>query len=51
MLAFFTDCVSLFTHTFNAALRLDYFRFLIIIVVVFVSFGLFSMLSHGMRKM
>lgn len=51
MLTFFAGCVGLFSHIFAAALHLEYFRFLVIIVVVLVAFGLFAMLSRGTRKL
>lgn len=50
MLTFFSGCASLFTHIFNTACGLDFFRFLAACLVFQVGLGLFLMLYHGTRK-
>jgi hypothetical protein len=50
MLTFFSGCASLFTHIFNTACGLDFFRFLAAYLVFQVGLGLFLMLYHGTRK-
>lgn len=51
MLTFFSGCASLFTHIFNTACGLDFFRFFAVCLVFQVGLGLFLMFYHGTRKL
>ncbi len=50
MIQFFSDCSGLFTHIFNAALTLDFFRLLAGFVLFEVCLALFLLLCRGSRK-
>ena len=51
MIEFVSGCTGLFTSTFNAAVEQDFFRLLMIYLVVHLGFGLFYMAKRGARKM
>ena len=51
MIEFVSGCTGLFTSTFNAAVEQDFFRLLVIYLVVHVGFGFFYALKRGVRKM
>lgn len=50
MIQFFSDCSGLFTHTFNAALALDFFQLLAGFVLFEVCIALFLQLCRGTRR-
>lgn len=50
MLTFFTDCVGLFAGTFNAAMGIEFFRFLVLVFILQISFGLFFYIYRGSKK-
>lgn len=50
MIVFFTACCSLFTDTFNAAMTVEFFRFLAGYIALAVCYGLFLLLYKGAKK-
>lgn len=51
MIAFFTDCVGLFSRTFYVANDIEFFGFLFGFLLIQVCIGLFCFMSRGARKM
>lgn len=51
MLTFFSDCAGLFTSTFNAAMDVSFFRFLVVVILAQLGLGLFFYFYRGSKKM
>lgn len=51
MIEFVAGCSGLFTSTFNAAAEQEFFRLLMIYLVVHLGFGLFYHVKRGLRTM
>lgn len=50
MVDFILACGGLFTDTFNAALQLDVFSFLVSVMIIQIGFGLWFMMYHKERR-
>jgi len=51
MISFFTACCSLFTDTFNAALTVEFFRFLAGTIALGVCYGMFLLFYRGSKRL
>ena len=51
MLDFISGCTGLFNHIFNAVYEVEYFKFLIVVLLFLVFLRVFLLLSRGFKKM
>jgi len=51
MLSFLYDCFSLFNATTDAMMEVEYFEFLVVLLIFLVCFGVFKVAARTAKRM